>query len=40
VHAVSYFDSTSPKGYNFKVTTNASTLAAFRAWGLRKYFHH
>jgi hypothetical protein len=39
VHAVSYFDSTSPKGYNFRVTTDASTLAAFRAWGLRKYFH-
>lgn len=38
VHAVSYFDSTSPKGYNFEVTTNRSTLAAFRAWGLRRYF--
>jgi hypothetical protein len=39
VHAVAYFDSTSPKGYNFRVTTNARTLAAFRAWGLRRYFH-
>jgi hypothetical protein len=38
VHAVSYFDSTSPKGYNFEVATNSSTLAAFRAWGLRRYF--
>ena len=39
VHAVSYFDSTSPKGFNFEVATNSSTLAAFRAWGLRTYFH-
>jgi hypothetical protein len=39
VHAVSYFDSTSPKGFNFRVATNRATLAAFRAWGLRKYFH-
>ncbi|HXD68794.1 MAG TPA: glycosyl hydrolase [Gaiellales bacterium] len=39
VHAVSYFDSTSPKGFNFQVATNARTLAAFRAWGLRRYFH-
>lgn len=31
--AVSYFDSTSPKGYNFRVASNAKTLAAFRAWG-------
>jgi hypothetical protein len=38
VHAVSYFDSTSPKGYNFEVATNSHTLAAFRVWGLRKYF--
>ena len=38
VHAVSYFDSRSPKGYNFGVTTNRGTLAAFRAWGLRRYF--
>lgn len=39
VHAVSYFDSTSPKGFNFQVATNAATLRAFRAWGLRRYFH-
>lgn len=39
VHAVSYFDSTSPKGYNFEVATNGQTLAAFRTWGLRRYFH-
>jgi hypothetical protein len=39
VHAVSYFDSTSPKGYNFQVASNSRTLAAFRAWGLRRYFH-
>ncbi|HEY8859349.1 MAG TPA: hypothetical protein VIM27_07840 [Gaiellales bacterium] len=38
VHAVSYFDSRSPKGYNFGVMTNPGTLAAFRAWGLRPYF--
>jgi hypothetical protein len=38
VHAVSYFDSTSPKGYNFEVASDSSTLAAFRAWGLRRYF--
>jgi hypothetical protein len=35
---VSYFDSRSPKGYNFGVMTNRGTLAAFRAWGLRPYF--
>ncbi len=40
VHAVSYFDSMSPKGYNFEVTSNSRTLAAFRAWGLRRYFHN
>ena len=31
--AVSYFDSTSPKGYNFRVGSSAAALAAFRAWG-------
>ena len=30
--AVDYFDSTSPKGFNFRVMSNAKTLAAFRAW--------
>jgi hypothetical protein len=39
IHAVSYFDSTSPKGYNFQVASNRHTLAAFRAWGLRRWFH-
>ena len=38
VHAVSYFDSMSPKGYNFEVASNGRTLTAFRAWGLRRYF--
>jgi hypothetical protein len=38
VHAVSYFDSTSPKGYNFQVASNGHTLSAFRTWGLRRYF--
>jgi hypothetical protein len=36
--AVSYFDSTSPKGYDFRVTSNAKTLAAFAAWGRTTYF--
>ena len=39
VHAVSYFDSMSPKGYNFEVASDRQTLAAFRAWGLHRYFH-
>jgi len=38
VHAVSYFDSMSPKGFNFQVASNSRTLSAFRAWGLRRYF--
>ena len=38
VHAVTYFDSMSPKGYNFEVASNGRTLTAFRAWGLRRYF--
>jgi Glycosyl hydrolase family 26 len=36
--AVDYFDSVSPKGFNFRVTSNASVLSAFRAWGKRSYF--
>lgn len=30
--AVSYFDSISPKGYNFQLGSNAATLAAYRSW--------
>jgi hypothetical protein len=36
--AVSYFDATSPKGYDFRVMSNARTLAAFTAWGHTNYF--
>ena len=36
--AVSYFDSVSPKGFNFRLTTPASVLAAYRAWGAKSYF--
>lgn len=36
--AVSYFDSVSPKGFNFRLTAPASVLSAYRAWGKRSYF--
>ncbi|HUZ84456.1 MAG TPA: glycosyl hydrolase [Gaiellales bacterium] len=36
--AVSYFDSTSPKGYNFRLASNARTLAAFSSWGRMAFF--
>jgi hypothetical protein len=36
--AVSYFDSVSPKGYDFRVTSNANTLSAYRSWSQRTYF--
>jgi hypothetical protein len=39
VKSVTWFDSISPKGYNFQVMTNRATLKAFRAWGRRRYFH-
>ena len=38
VKSVNYFDSISPKGYDFRVTRNAKTLAAYRAWGRLPYF--
>ena len=36
--AVSYFDSVSPKGYNFRIASNPKTLAAFVAWGRAAWF--
>jgi mannan endo-1,4-beta-mannosidase len=39
VKSVTWFDSISPKGYNFQVMTNRATLKAFRAWGKRRFFH-
>ena len=36
--AVSYFDSVSPKGFNFRLTAPASVLSAYRAWGSKSYF--
>ena len=38
VKSVNYFDSISPKGYDFRVTRNAKTLAAYRAWGRLPHF--
>lgn len=38
VKSVNYFDSVSPKGYDFRVTSNAKTLAAYKAWGQMSYF--
>jgi hypothetical protein len=39
VKSVTWFDSISPKGYNFQVMTNKATLKAFRKWGAKRYFH-
>src|SRR5579871_1775361 len=36
--AVDYFDSISPKGYNFRLMTNAATIAAFRSWADLPWF--
>jgi Glycosyl hydrolase family 26 len=39
IKAALYFDSISPKGYDFRATTSASAFAAFRAWGADAYFN-
>ena len=36
--AVSYFDSVSPKGYDFRITSSSSVLKTFRLWGRQTYF--
>ncbi len=36
--AVSYFDSVSPKGYNFRITSSSHVLKTYRAWGRQTYF--
>jgi hypothetical protein len=39
VRAVVYFDSVSPKGYDFRVETSGSALRAFQRWGRGSYFN-
>ena len=38
VRSVNYFDSISPKGYDFRLSVNPQVLAAFRSWGQQSYF--
>ena len=38
VKSVNYFDSISPKGYDFRLSVNPQALAAYRAWGQQPYF--
>jgi len=38
VKAVAYFDSISPRGRDFRVTTSASAFSAFKSWGADPYF--
>jgi hypothetical protein len=37
--AMDYFDSVSPKGYDFRLTASPTVLHAYANWGLRPYFH-
>jgi Glycosyl hydrolase family 26 len=37
--AALYFDSVSPKGYDFRASTSASAFTAFRRWGADPYFN-
>jgi hypothetical protein len=37
--ALVYFDSVSPKGYDFRVQTSGSALHAFRRWGHGMYWN-
>ena len=39
IKAVVYFDSVSPKGYDFRVQTSGSSLKAFRRWGRGTYWN-
>ena len=36
--AICYFDSVSPKGNDFRVTSSAATMAAFKQWGQQAWF--
>lgn len=37
--ALDYFDSVSPKGYDFRLTASPTVLHTYASWGLRPYFH-
>jgi hypothetical protein len=37
--AVSYFDSVSPKGYDFRLVAPPPVLTSYRSWGGQSYFH-
>jgi hypothetical protein len=37
--AIDYFDSVSPKGYDFRLTAAPTVLHTWASWGLRPYFH-
>jgi hypothetical protein len=37
--AISYFDSVSPKGYDFRLTATPTVLSTYRMWGSLGYFH-
>ena len=39
IKALVYFDSISPKGYDFRVQTSGSALHAFRRWGRGAYWN-
>ena len=39
IRALVYFDSISPKGYDFRVQTSGSALHAFRRWGRGSYWN-
>jgi hypothetical protein len=39
IRAVVYFDSVSPKGFDFRSTTSSSAFAALRRWGLGSYWN-
>jgi hypothetical protein len=39
IKALVYFDSVSPKGYDFRVQTSRSALHAFRRWGHGPYWN-
>jgi len=38
VAAVVYFDSISPKGYDFRLFANQPMFLAYQAWGVSPYF--